>query len=126
MPWPRHGRPTSTLGGIKQYLAGYIARRKQRAAEKVREAARREEEKQDAERHAYEASRRAEALDLFASLPEAQRASIEAQAGAYAAKFSGSLRASMIEFGKVRFTIEHHGDRLSTFEQWKAERGTIS
>ena len=29
-----------TLGGIKQYLAGYIARSKQRAAEKVREAAR--------------------------------------------------------------------------------------
>ena len=70
-----------TLGGIKQYLAGYIARSKQRAAEKVRENARREEERQDAERQAYETSRRAQALDLFASLPEAQRASIEAQAG---------------------------------------------
>ena len=55
-----------TLGGIKQYLAGYIARREHRAAEKVREAARREEERQDAERQAYDASRRAQALDLFA------------------------------------------------------------
>ena len=92
----------------------------------MREATRREEEKQDAERQSYETSRRAQALDLFASLPEAQRASIEAQAGAYASKFSGSLRTSMIEFGKVRFTIERYGDSLSTFEQWKAERETIS
>jgi len=115
-----------TLGGIKQYLAGYIARSKQRAAEKVREAARRGEDRQDAERQAYETSRRAQALDLFAKLPERDRSAIEAQAVAHAAKFSGSLRTSMIEFGKVRFIIEHHGDRLSTFEHWKAERGTIS
>ena len=39
-------------------------------------------------------------FDLFASLPEPQRATIEAQAAANAAKFSGSLRTSMIEFGK--------------------------
>jgi hypothetical protein len=88
--------------------------------------ARREEERQDAEHQAYEISRRAQALDLFASLPDTQRAAIEAQAVAHAAKFSGSLRTSMIEFGKVRFTIERHGDKLSTFEQWKAERWTIS
>ena len=30
----------------------------------------------------------------------------------------------MIEFGKVRITIERHGDKLTTFEHWKAERGT--
>ena len=115
-----------TLGGVKQYLAGYIARREQRATEKVRETARREEERQDAERQAYEASRRAQALDLFARLPEPDRAAIEAQALAHAAKFSGSLRTSMIDFGKVRFTIERHGDKLTTFDQWKAERATIS
>ena len=115
-----------TLGGIKQYLAGYVARREQRAAEKVRETARREEERQDAERQAYEAARRAQALDLFASLPKPDRAAIEAQAAAHAAKFSGSLRTSMIEFSKVRFTIERHGDKLTTFEQWQTERGTIS
>ena len=115
-----------TLGGIKQYLAGYIARRTQRATEKVRETARMENERQDAERDAYQASRRAQALDLFASLPEAQRAAIEAQAAAHAAKFSGSLRTSIIEFGKIRFTIERHADELTTLEQWKAERGTVS
>ena len=93
---------------------------------KVRETARREEERQDAERQAYDASRRAQALDLLTSLPEADRAAIEAQAEAHAAKFSGSLRTSMIEFGKVRFTIERHGDKLTTFEQWQTERGTIS
>ena len=115
-----------TLGGIKQYLAGYSARREQQATEKVREAARREEERRDSECQAYEAARRAQALDLFASLPKPDRAGIEAQAAAHAAKFSGSLRTSMIEFGKLRFTIERHADKLTTFEQWKAERGTIS
>ena len=53
------------------------------------------------------------------------RLATKAQAAAHAAKFSGSLRTSMIEFGKIRFTIERHADRLMTFEQWKAEHGTI-
>ena len=28
----------------------------------------------------------------------------------------------MFAFGKVRFTIERHADKLTTFEQWNADR----
>jgi hypothetical protein len=27
----------------------------------------------------------------------------------------------MFEFGKVRFTIERHSEKLKTFDQWQAE-----
>ena len=114
-----------TLGGIKQYLAGFMVSQKQRAAEKVREAARRKREQEEAQRQAYDSFRRSQAITLFATLPEAERAIIEDQAHAHAAKFTGSLRDSMIEFGRARFTIERHGDKLTTFEQWNAER-TVS
>ena len=109
-----------TLGGVKQYLAGYMAFRERRAAEKVREAGRRVKELEDATRQSYERFRRAQAADIFATLPEAERTSIEDAARTYAAGFGGSLATTMFAFGKVRFTIERHGGKLKTFEQWQA------
>jgi Replication initiator protein A len=110
-----------TLGGTKQYLAGYLAMRQHKAAEKVRETARKEELRLEAEQQAYDRFRRSQAADIFASLPDAEREVIETQARAHAAKFTGSLRQTMFEFGQVRFTIEHHADKLTTFDQWKAQ-----
>ncbi len=112
-----------TLGGIKQYLPGYMARKKHHAAEKVRDAARQEKELRDTERQAYDTFRRSQAKDILDSLPQAERDIIEAQAQAHSAKFTGSLRDTMIAFSKARFTIERHADKLTTFEQWKADRG---
>ena len=114
-----------TLGGTKQYLAGYLALRQHKAAEKVREAARKEKVRQDAEQQAYDRFRRSQAADIFASLPDAEREAIEAQARAHAAKFTGFLRQTMFEFGKVRFTIERHGDKLTAFDDWKADTARI-
>jgi hypothetical protein len=114
-----------TLGGTKQYLAGYLALQKHEAAEKVREAARAEKVRQDAEQQAYDRFRRAQAADVFASLLDAERDAIEAQAHAHAAKFTGFLRHTMYEFGTVRFTIERHGDKLTTFNDWKAATARI-
>ena len=114
-----------TLGGTKQYLAGYLALRQHKAAEKVRDAAREEKARQEAEQQAYDRFRRSQAVDIFASLPDAERNAIEAQARAYAAKFTGSLRQTMVEFGKVRFTIERHSDKLATFDDWKANTASI-
>ena len=110
-----------TLGGIKQYLAGYLSFRQRQAAEKVHEAARRQREQQEAAQHAYDTFRRAEAAQIFASLPGVEREAIEVQATAHSAKFSGPLRVMMFEFAKARFTIEHHADKLTTFEQWQAK-----
>jgi Replication initiator protein A len=113
-----------TLGGIKQYLPSYTARKKYQAAAKVRDAARQRMEQKDAEQHAYDTFRRSEAAGIFESLPQTQRVIIEAEAQAHAAKFTGSLRDTMMAFGKVRSTIERHADKLTTFEQWKAARAT--
>jgi hypothetical protein len=114
-----------TLGGTKQYLAGFMALRQHKAAEKVREVARKDKERQDAEQQAYDQFRRSQATDIFAGLPDAEREPIEAQARAHAAKFTGFLRQTMFEFGKVRFTIERHGDKLTAFDDWKADTARI-
>lgn len=111
-----------TLGGVKQYLAGYLAVRQHQAAEKARGATRRQKEQQEAKQQAYDAFRRAQAADIFASLPDADREAIEVAARAHAAKFTGPLRDTMFAFGKVRFTIERHADKLTTFAQWQADR----
>jgi hypothetical protein len=111
-----------TLGGIKQYLPSYTARKKYQAAEKVRDAARQRMAQKDAEQQAYDTFRRSQAADILEGLPQTERDIIEAQARAHAAKFTGSLRDTMIDFGKLRFTIERHADKLMTFEQWKVDR----
>lgn len=111
-----------TLGGVKQYLTGYLARRSEREADKIREVQRHQREALDAERQAYDAFRRAQALDIFANLPEEERATIEAEAAAHAAKFSGPLRDSMVKFSKARFTTARHGEKLTPFGQWKKQR----
>lgn len=114
-----------TIGGTKQYLAGYLARKKHQAAGKVREAARKEKARHEAEQQAYNCFRRSQAAGIFASLPDAEQQAIEAQARAHAAKFSGFLRQTMFEFGKVRFTMERHGGRLTAFDDWKTGAARI-
>jgi hypothetical protein len=110
-----------TLGGVKQYVPGYMARKKQQAAERVRDTARQQQDRRDTERQTYDTFRRSQAIGVLERLPQAERDIIEAQAQAHAAKFTGSLRDSMIAFGRVRFTIERHADELPTFEEWKAD-----
>ena len=114
-----------TLGGVKQYLAGYMAARERRVADKVREAARRAKDQEEAIQQAYDRFRRAQAAEIFATLPETERAVIEARACTYAAGFGGSLSQTMIAFGKVRFTIERHADKLTSFDEWKAQTAVV-
>jgi hypothetical protein len=33
--------------------------------------------------------------------------------------FNGTHRDSMFNFAKIRFTIERHGDKFTSFDQWK-------
>jgi hypothetical protein len=112
-----------SLGGVKQYLAGYMTFRQRRSTEKVRDTARRADEQVEARRLAYDHFRRIEAADMFASLAAGERDIIETLARASAAKFTGSLRDSMFKLGKVRYTIERHGEKLKTYDQWQAESG---
>jgi hypothetical protein len=90
--------------------------RQRKAADQVQQAARKLREQDDARRQAYDRYRRSAAADIFAALPKWE----QGLAQTYAAKFEGSLQDSMAEFGRIRFTIERHGEKLITFEQWQS------
>jgi hypothetical protein len=111
-----------TIGGIKQYLPGYMTWRKTLDAARAERAARAVRERADADRSAYEHERRSEASRLFETLPAAERAEIEMQATAYAASFGGSLRNIMFAVRKTQLVRARHGDQLTTFEQWASAR----
>jgi hypothetical protein len=109
-----------TLGGTKQYLASFLALRERKAAGQVRQAAQKVQEQEDARRQAYDRYRRSAAADIFTALPKSEQDIIDDLARTHAAKFTGSLRGSMAEIGRVRFTIERHGEKLIPFEQWQS------
>jgi hypothetical protein len=108
-----------TIGGIRQYLPGYLAARQRRAVAMAQAA---DQKAKEQEQSAYTSYRRAAATDIFMNLPESERHAIEAQARAHASTFGGSLRQTMFEFAKLRFTIERYGDRLQALDDWKATR----
>jgi hypothetical protein len=111
-----------TLGGIKHYLAGYMAFSSHKRATKAKEAAWKVQQRVEDERLAYDAYRRSQAIKLLETLTAEQRASIEEEAEAYAGSFTGSLRDRMAAVRRVHLAGATYGDRLPTFEQWKAER----
>jgi hypothetical protein len=111
-----------TLGGIKQYLAGYVALRSRQRATKLRETAWKVQQQAEDEKLAYDAYRRSQAIKLLETLTAEQRASIEEEAQTYAASFTGSLRDRMAAVRRVHLAAATYGGRLPTFEQWKAER----
>jgi hypothetical protein len=111
-----------TLGGIRQYLASYLSLRQRRAADIERAAARRAQQREEVDRQAYAQDRRREASRLFETLSTDERATIERLADQRASTFDGSLRDSMFEFNRRRFTIQRHSDKFRTFEQWRADQ----
>ena len=111
-----------TLGGIKQYLAPYLVHMKRQLAIKAGEVLRQAKEREEDEQSAYNCDRRSEAADLFKTLPPDERASIDAQARSFAARFGGTLGDSMYAHRKVQITTKRHADRLKSFEQWRSER----
>jgi hypothetical protein len=113
-----------TLGGIKQYLAGYMAFQTRQKSAKAAQAVWKAKEKAEAERMAYESYRRAQAIKLFEALPADQRSEIEQQANVYASGFHGSLRDRMFASRRYHLMLTQHGDRLPTFDQWKENRAS--
>lgn len=113
-----------SLGGIKQYLAGFLVARRAKQMNKAQEAARLAKDQCDAERNAYDRFRRAQAAEIFRTLPIADQAGIEAQARAYAISFNGSLRDIMFASKKIALTFTRHGNRIKSFDQWAAEQAS--
>jgi hypothetical protein len=112
-----------SLGGLKQYVAGYVAAREQLANERAREAARRVRETRENLRGEYEQFRRAEAARILASLPKAKRDAIDREAERHVAKFKkGGLRDQLLEVRKRMLTAQHYGDRIKSFDEWRGTR----
>ena len=57
---------------------------------------------------------------MFETLPSNEQEDINASAQAFAARYSGSLQNSMMNYHKTKLIIERYGHRLSSFEQWQA------
>lgn len=111
-----------TLGGVKAYVDPYLAVKKRWASDAARvAAAKAKEEEAETRRIAFDRYRRAQATEILASLTPQERALIDKQAETYAARFPKTLQESMLAFGRVRFTIERHGDRFTSFEDWLAQ-----
>jgi len=92
-----------TLGGIKQYLAGYLALKQRRVSDRLRNATREAQQRDEAERQTYNHERRREASRLLETLPADERASIEKLARERAVSFDGgSLYDKMVDFNSKR------------------------
>jgi len=111
-----------SLGGIRQYLAGYLASRSARAAMKKAEAKASQERQAEDQRAAYEVYRRAQARRIFKTLSRAERNSIEKAATTQSASFSGSLRKTMFERKRDQLTAQRHSSKIKTLAQWRTAR----
>jgi hypothetical protein len=108
-----------TLGGIKQYLSGYLPFQTRQNVDRAAQATFKAKERAEAERMSYDAYRHAQAVKLFDTLPADQQANIEGQAQSYATNFQGSLRDRMLASRRVHLTLATYGDRLATLDQWR-------
>lgn len=118
----RTGFDVQTLGGIRQYLAGYQAAKAAKKASRAHDARMTQKHQAEAEKAAYETYRRSEARRIFESLTPDERDTIEEAATAKAASFNGSLRTMMIGRKRDEITIERHGTTIKGFEEWRANQ----
>jgi len=109
-----------TLGGLKQYIPGYLASREARARAKAQTAAKERQEAQEALKSAYDRFRRDQARELYSRLPEAERAGIDTEARQASTGFDGPLAERMLDIRKGMITAQRHSDKLTTFEDWQS------
>ncbi|MCC3246420.1 replication initiator protein A [Methylocystis sp. WRRC1] len=111
-----------TLGGIRQYLAGYQATKDARKSAKAQAAKASQERESEAEQDAYDRFTRSEARRIYETLTPEEREAIDAEASGRAASFSGSLRKMMTDRKREEIVIERHRAAIRTFEDWRADR----
>ena len=109
-----------TLAGLKQYIPGFLASRESRARAKTQAETTAREKAQEALRTAYDRFRRDQARDLYASLPEDERAIIDAEARRTSTGFEGSLAERMLDIRKSSITAQRHSDKIKTFDEWQS------
>jgi hypothetical protein len=115
-----------TLGGIKQYLAGYIAHRGEHAADRATGNKREAEEKTTRQRMEYSNARRLEADRLFVTLPAREKAAIDTAARGKSKNGieKGSLGQIVFGIERARITAEKYPHKITSFEQWLERRAS--
>jgi hypothetical protein len=114
-----------TLGGLKQYVAGYRPARERQAAGKASSAAVEAQLQQTQDRMTYDAARRAAGRKLYDSLSADERTVIDDLARSQmprGTREGGSLAETMFTIEKARIASQRHPDQIPTFEQWQARR----
>jgi len=115
-----------SIGGIRQYVPGYLKSRQHEARATVASAAKLAKDHEDAAQRAYERFRRSRIDQLFDTLPEGERAIIErlARAGSIAgyAAANPAFAKTMYEHARARITAERHANKILTLEQWSAQK----
>lgn len=106
-----------TLGGLKQYVVGYVSQRQHHSALQAQQAAR---EQAEAVNSRYTAYMAAEAMRVYEALPADEQEAIRGHASRKAAGFSGTLGSRMTDYYVARITAERHGAGIKTFDQWSS------
>ena len=101
-------------------MPSHLAWREKAKAHRAQATARATHDREEAKKEAYQRARREEAEALFEMLPLNEQEDINVSAQTFAARYSGSLRDSMMNYHKNKLIIERYGNRLSSFEQWQA------
>lgn len=110
-----------SLGGLRQYLDGYLERQQTVAAQRAGQSKRDAEERATKQRIEYSNYRRLQADRLFITLSAGERAAIEAAARAKSPRSStkGSLAEIMLDIDRARITAEKYPEKIASFEQWQ-------
>jgi Replication initiator protein A len=114
-----------SLGGVKQYLDGYLAARERRAADKTAMVRRQVEDRQTQQRMDYDSFRHQVLDDLFASLPASEQTIIEQSALSNVPTFAnrnGPVWDSFLKWERRRATTDRYSDRIPSFEEWLSRR----
>ena len=113
-----------SLGGLKQYLAGYIAHRDEFTARQATRTTRDAEEKATHARTEYSHFRRLQADRLFATLSAHEQATIEAAARGTGPRVSEKGSLGQIVFGieRARIVADKYPKKIVSFEQWQQRR----
>lgn len=114
-----------TLGGVRQYLQGYLQARERLQSSKATADARRSEEHQTQLRLDYDQYRRSEAQRLFEQLPAGERVAIETLARSNLnskGRISDFMAPTLMRMEKLRLVLERYPAGIEDFNQWSASQ----
>jgi hypothetical protein len=114
-----------TLGGVKQYVNGYLKARQAKMAAKAAAAAREVEHQETQSRIDYDRFRRERLDAIFRALPITEQEAIESNAHTIvlpAGRKDGFLARTFVKVERARITAERYGNEIPSFEQWRTGR----